>query len=273
MSGSPNVCPSSSTPYSVPVYNSNVSFNWTTSSNLQVVSGQGTNTANIQGTGSNGSGTITLTISNSQCGSYVINKPVTVGAAPTVTSITATMSGSCRAGGYQDWYIQANPSNPNATNWQWTVSNLSGSSTITFQNANSQSTYATVHGGGGVNVTYTDPCGNTSAPNGVTIYCPCGSGGSRVSSYPNPADKEMTVDYQTVESTDQATTSDAATQSKTTNSFSVELYNDKGKVLKSGKSANGKGVVLNKADIQNGNYFLHVKDGKEVTKKQVIIQH
>ncbi len=221
-----------------------------------------------------GNGAISLSaVIPTACGNVTVSYPVNVNTSPTVTSISATMSGSCRSGGYQDWLIQATPSNPNANNWHWTASNLSSGSTITFQNANAQSTIATVHGGGGANVTFTDPCGNTSAPNGVTIYSPCGTG-SRIASYPNPADQQMTVDYQSASnSSNPAATSDASMQSKTLNSFSVELYNDKGKVLKSGKSANGKGVVLNTADIQNGNYFLHIKDGKELIEKQVIIQH
>ncbi|WP_299291991.1 T9SS type A sorting domain-containing protein [uncultured Mucilaginibacter sp.] len=220
-----------------------------------------------------GNGAISLSaVVPTACGNVTVSYPVTISTSPTVTSISATMSGSCRSGGYQDWLLQATPSNPNATNWRWTASNLSSGSTITFQSPNSSSTYATVHGGGGANITYTDPCGNT-ATSGVTIYSPCGTG-SRVASYPNPADQQMTVDYQTAsDSSNPAATSDASTQSKTLNTFSVELYNDKGKVLKSGKSANGKGVVLNTADILNGNYFLHVKDGKELIEKQVIIQH
>jgi len=156
------------------------------------------------------------------------------------------------------------------------VYNPSSTNTFTFQSPNSPSTIVTVHGGGGIYVTYTDPCGNTSAQNGVTIYCPCGTGGSSIVSYPNPANNEMTVQYATASPSPQtsAATLSADAGTKTLNSFSVELYNDKGKVLRSGKTGNGnQNVVLSTVDIPNGNYFLHVIDGKEVIKKQVVIHH
>ncbi|WP_419802358.1 T9SS type A sorting domain-containing protein [Mucilaginibacter sp.] len=242
-------------PYSVTNLPAGSSVTWTANPSSLVNITVSNNVATLTPAG-NGSITLTAAIPTT-CGTLPVSFTVNVNTSPTVTSISATMSGSCRSGGYQDWLLQATPSNPNATNWRWTASNLSSGSTITFQSPNSPSTYATVHGGGGANITYTDPCGNT-ANGGVTIYSPCGTG-SRVASYPNPADQEMTVDYQTAsDSSNPAATSDAGTQSKTLNSFSVELYNDKGKVLKSGKSNNGKGVVLNTADVQNGNYFLHV---------------
>ncbi len=279
ITGSSSICNTAN--YYINNLPGNTTVTWTASpANLANIN-VSNNVATVTPTG-NGSVNLSALV-QSVCGNITILKPVTVSSSPTVTSISATMSGSCRSGGYQDWLLQATPSNPNATNWHWTVSNTSPGSTLTFRSPNSPGTIVTVHGGGGANVSYTDPCGNT-ATNGVTIYSPCGTG-SRIASYPNPANQEMTVDYQTADSSnpastaeqtssaDQTSTSNSSTQSKTLNSFSVELYNDKGKVLKSGKSANGKAVVLNTADIPNGNYFLHVIDGKQVTKKQVVIQH
>jgi len=278
ISGRDQLCTSDT--YSIPNLPVGGTVNWSVSP-ANIVSL--TNSNNIATVTPQGSGTVTLTATvTSFCGVNNISKQVVIGGQPTITSINYYQNGPCY-GGSQTWYLQATPSSAGATNWHWYVDNFS-SGTFYIQSPNSQNTYITVRGGGGVSVTYTDQCGNTSARTGVTIYSNCNTG-SRIASYPNPADQEMTVDYQTADSSNQAGTTDQTstaeqtstanpgTQSKTLNSFSVELYNDKGKVLKSGKSANGKGVVLNTADIQNGNYFLHVKDGKEVTKKQVIIQH
>lgn len=273
ITGSNSIC--NSQPYTVNGALAGSSVIWTASPSNLVNITVNNNIATLTPAG-NGSINLSAAIPTA-CGTVPVSYQVIISSQPTVTSISATMIGSCRSGGYQDWRVEATPSNPNATNWHWTVYNPSAPNTFTFVSPNSPSTTVTVHGGGGINVSYTDPCGNT-ATSGVTIYSPCGTG-SRIASYPNPADQEMTVDYQTADSsnqavtTDQTSTANSSTNSKTLNSFSVELYNDKGKVLKSGKSANGKGVVLNTADIQNGNYFLHVKDGKEVIKKQVIIQH
>lgn len=274
ISGSSNICASSgTTPYSVPVFNSNASYNWTTSSNLQIASGQGTNTANIQGTGSNGSGTITLTISNNQCGNYVITKTITIGGQPIVTSIAASQSGPCQSG-YQTWYLQAIPGSSSATGWQWTVDNPS-SGYYNIQSPNSPTTYVTVSGGGGVSVTYVDQCGVRSTRRGVTIYSNCSS---RIASYPNPADKEMNIQYQAdntaqTSAANQSFGADAGSEKLAVKSYDVILYNDKGKILRSAKSTKGEAVKLNTVEIPNGNYFLHIIEGKEVTKKQVIIQH
>ncbi|MEX8549114.1 MAG: T9SS type A sorting domain-containing protein [Mucilaginibacter sp.] len=266
ITGSPSIC--STANYYINSLPANASVSWTASPSNAVSITQSNNVATVT---PQGNASITLTaLVKSACGDIPIVKPVVVSSSPTITSINYYQSGSCYNGS-QTWYLQATPSSAGATNWHWYVDNPS-SGTFYIQSPNSQSTYITVRGGGGVSVTYTDQCGNTSTRSGVTIYSPCGTGSS-IASYPNPADQEMTVSYQTTSSPNQAATSDADTQSKPINSFSVELYNDKGKVLKSGKSSNGKGVVLNTADIQNGNYFLHVKDGKEVIKKQVVIHH
>lgn len=90
---------------------------------------------------------------------------------------------------------------------------------------------------------------------------------------PNPANNETTTQNQTADNTGQSTTVSPAADSKTQKSFSAELYNDKGKAIRSGKNGSNSKIVFNTQDIPNGNYFLHIIDGKEVTKKQVIIQH
>jgi len=271
ISGASSICNSQNN-YTINGLPAGTTVNWSANPTNIVNISVNNNTATLTPIG-NGSINLSATVT-SACGSTIVTIPVGVGTPPTVTSISATMSGACRNGGYQDWYLQATPSNPNATNWRWTVDNPS-SGYYYIQNPNSASTFVTVSGGGGVSVTYTDPCGNPSARNGVTIYSPCGRAGSIVS-YPNPANNEMTVQYATASPTPQtsAATLSAGASTKTLNSFSVELYNDKGKVLRSGKTGNGnQNVVLSTADVPNGNYFLHVIDGKEVIKKQVVIQH
>ncbi|WP_419801432.1 T9SS type A sorting domain-containing protein [Mucilaginibacter sp.] len=275
ISGYSNIC-SAQGGYTVNNLPSGATVTWTASP-LNIVSiSVSNNVATLTPTG-NGSITLSATVTISNCSATVVTMPVGVGTQPTVTNITATMSGSCRSGGYQDWYVQATPSAQNATNWHWAAYNTSSGNTFTFQNPNSPSTYVTVHGGGGIYVTYTDQCGTTSTQNGVTIYSPCGTG-SRIVSYPNPADKEMNVQYQADDSAkssnnEQSFSSDAGSEKSVVNSYDVVLYNDKGKILRSAKSKKGEAVKLVTADIPNGNYFLHITEGKEVTKKQIIIQH
>lgn len=54
--------------------------------------------------------------------------------------------------------------------------------------------------------------------------------------------------------------------------FSVSLYNERGKMLKSEKEGTGD-INLNVLDVPEGKYFLHIKEGKKVIKKQVLIKH
>jgi len=53
--------------------------------------------------------------------------------------------------------------------------------------------YMDVSKGGGVSVTYTDACGETSQKNGVTIYSPCGYS---FTVYPNPANSMVNISLQ-----------------------------------------------------------------------------
>jgi hypothetical protein len=191
---------------------------------------------------------------------------------PTCSSIASSMSGAC-SGGYQTWYVSATANMAGATNWHWTVDNPA-SGTYNIFSPNSQSTYISVSGGGGVSVTYTDLCGETSHKDGVTIYSPCGRA-MAITAFPNPANTQLTIQNDNISTAGQsAAVAGATTASTGPDSFSVELYNDKGAVLKSGNNVKGnKAIVLNISDIQNGTYYLHVKQGSDVVKKQILIQH
>lgn len=216
-------------------------------------------------------GSVTLTANIS--GSYSNLSPsLGISSQSTVTSISATMSGSC-SNGFQDWYLQATPSSSSARNWQWTVDNPS-TGTYNFQSPNSPSTLVHVSGGGGVSVSYVDECGLTSYRNGVTIYSPCGRSGA-IAAYPNPTNTQITVQYKNTNNTNQtATATTAADNTATVSSFTVELYNEKGKVLKSGQGGNSNAsVVLNTSDLANGIYYLHVKQGSDLIEKQIVVQH
>jgi hypothetical protein len=57
-------------------------------------------------------------------------------------------------------------------------------------------------------------------------------------------------------------------------SYRIEVYNDKGQILKSAQNENGSASVnIGTADMANGNYFLHIIQGKNVIEKQVMVRH
>jgi hypothetical protein len=110
-----------------------------------------------------------------------------------MANISSSTVGGCN-GSYQTWYLNATPvPSATATNWNWSVSNNAHGNFYIYNRSMPQ-TYVDVSGGGGLNLTYTDGCGQTSALNGVTIYSSCpGSGTLSYSVFPNPAINTVTV--------------------------------------------------------------------------------
>ncbi|BAU54146.1 S8/S53 family peptidase [Mucilaginibacter gotjawali] len=217
---------------------------------------------------SQGWATVTATITGGNAGTLTANYAVTT--YPACTAISATMSGPC-SNYYQTWYVSATPNMAGATNWHWTV-NGTPNGVINIQSPYSQSTYVSVTGGGGIAVTYTDQCGETSHTDGVTIYSPCGKAPAAIVAYPNPASNQLTIQNNTPA---MATLADGTIANiQATPAFSVELYNAKGAIIKTGQNTGGgKNIVLNTADVSNGTYYLHVKQGSEVIEQQIIIKH
>ena len=216
---------------------------------------------------SKGSATLTATTSGGSAAPQTVNYSITT--IPAVTAISSQMSGTCN-GNYQTWYVSATPNMAGATNWQWTVQNPFNG-TVNIFNPNAQSTYLSVTGGGQILVTYLDACGDTSAAEGVTIYSPCHMGDAIVA-FPNPASNQLTIQNDTASPAGQSAT--ANSNNVAAESFSVELFNAKGQVIKSGQTAEGsKSVVLNTADMVNGTYFLHVTQNGQTIEKQIIIKH
>ena len=85
---------------------------------------------------------------------------------------------------------------------------------------------------------------------------------------PNPASTELVV---TNNSEARQTASLKSTNNKI---FEARLYDNKGKILRMKKNAvNEKRIVFDINDIPNNTYYLHIIEGKNVIKKQVIIHH
>ncbi|MDB5152287.1 MAG: prcA [Mucilaginibacter sp.] len=156
-----------------------------------------------------------------------------------------------------------------ASNWQWSVVYPTNGIFI-IQSPNSQSTYVRVKGGGQVQVTYQDQCGETSHVEGVTIYSPCTM--QSIVIYPNPANNQLTIQDNATPSADGSGVIGSNTLTNT--NFSAELYNGKAQIVKSGQTATGsQTIAFNTSDLTNGTYYLHISENGETIEKQVIIQH
>lgn len=94
----------------------------------------------------------------------------------------------------------------------------------------------------------------------ATYYPPCGF--SWMIS-PNPASTELEV------------SKSSSASSKTVDqkqAFQIMLLDNKGKVIRTSSSTSGS-AKINVESVPNGTYFIHINDGTQTIKKQVIVRH
>ncbi len=119
-----------------------------------------------------------------------------------------------------------------------------------------------------IQLSYTNACGTGNYGEYTTIDCSTG-GVSFYSAYPNPANDELNVRYKP----DNKAVRNAA-QTGEIPVFEAMLIDKEGKVLRTTKSNKGQeSITLVTKEIANGMYFLHITAGKNVEKRQIIIQH
>lgn len=101
---------------------------------------------------------------------------------------------------------------------------------------------------------------------GVTVY-PCNylaSGNFLI--YPNPSEGELNVEY-----FDEKEDSSLEENNFTEGVFQIELYDKQEKLVRTAESKSGK-VNLETNNMQPGTYFLQIRTGKEVFRKQILIK-
>lgn len=85
--------------------------------------------------------------------------------------------------------------------------------------------------------------------------------------FPNPAGSELKVSLS-------PNTEEQGNAGFNQAHFELALYNEKGKKMLTKKSKNQESdVILDTSILPNGIYYLHIQQGNELIKKQVIIQH
>lgn len=251
--------------YSVSNLNAGASVTWTVSPsgivNLTPNGSQVTATKVSQG-----NATITATISrggddNGEAAAISITTT-------TSSSITYNINGPC-SNGYQTWALSATANMPGAYNWHWTVDpGFSGSANI--MQPNQSSTYVDVQVGGGISVTYSDLCGETSPRNGVTVYSNCGHY-SAVNIYPNPTTGLVNVDFNVKDSvsTVNPTKPQAVLLPETVDLFSEKsssaLFLQTKKVI----IQNQNKAIFNVSGLAPGLYFIHINYRNNTVEKTI----
>lgn len=275
ISGDANDCNSVKT-YSVPSF-SNVSYNWTTSSNLHINSGNGTPSVQIQPlNGTNGQqGTITVKMSIPNCDTQRVTRTIAIGVEPLV--VNSTVDRTPQQSNYQ--YLTATATqlaNTTSSNYTWWLTDSNGQVQYQIGNGLQLTNYpiapcSTIY----YQCQAVTACG-TSIYNGYAYNTTCGGGGyastnQSVVIYPNPANNSMTVTNNSIPATMDAS---GNPNGNVPQSYRILVYNDKGQILKSAQNANGNtSINIGTADLANGNYFLHIIQGKNVIEKQIVVQH
>lgn len=154
------------------------------------------------------------------------------------------------------------------TSFQWILNPLNGNSVygattsildVAFYNAGS---YQLV-------VRASNECGTGEyTTSGVTVY---DTNGRSYIAYPNPADQTLFVDFTSiVEQSANAFSSTTAQQKQ----YDVRLFNLQGALVRTARSA-GERISIDVSGLPNGNYVLHIYDGKEdkPVVQQIIVSH
>ena len=248
-----------------------ISVTWNGGVNMTVYSGQGTSSAVIKAnsTGSLGNGTISASVNCPN--TTVAPKTVWVGTPGQPGSISGNTTPSV-GGIYQ--YICSSPSQGAAYHnwlmpyggdplWSQSGGNVNGIIDTLTPNfiVGSSSGFLQVFG--------VNACPGNSGVRKLSVIPTGGGGGGiqRIMAYPNPAQKDLTVED--VSSSTNAPT--IALAENTTQDFLATLVNDQNQEVKSGKSKKGK-ISFDLQDLRNGFYYLHIKRGDELTTKQIQIK-
>ena len=194
-----------------------------------------------------------------------VTSSINISTQPTITNVTATLSGSCQDG-YQDWLLAAIPNAPNSTNWQWTATHSNGDYYIT--SPNSATTSAEVDGGLGLAVAFSDACGIRSATNGTTIYSNCNEPEAvQFQAIPNPAGAQVTITPNTQRLRGEITPLSSIRE--------IKIFDALGR-LRSDVNY-GTGVTQKQVDVsklENGVYFLVLyMNGNKQERKKILVRH
>lgn len=248
----------------------NTSVNWTVSSNLLIVSGQGTNTLTVKQNGTaNGSGSITptliycnnndITIPQKVVWVGVPNQPGAVNGetSPSIGGIYNYVSSAPSVGAaYHDWLM------PYGGNPVWSVAGGTVSGPINTLTPN----FMVGSSIGFVQVFGSNICGN-SAVSKLRVTPTGGGGGGqqqRIQAFPNPAQEELII-------FDASLSEDESITLQEDIDFVVTLINSENKKVRQGNSFKGK-LILDLHDLPIGFYYLQIQKGKEQITNRIQIK-
>lgn len=265
ISGPSQICFNAQATYSVPSVGG-ATYSWNIPYNFSVVGPSNASQITLQedlneSTTEGNKAYISCDVSSACSGTVTVSKAVGIGVLrPTIYEDEQP---NC-AWGTRSFYVV----DFDGTNYEWLVD---GSATLIYGQGGS---YITVkltgfYGYYSIDIRKTTPCGVSYVdpfdPPIEYSYGNCSS--YRYSYYPNPAQNELTVSY--IPEKGSAPGKQDGPGEKT---FEVSLFDGKAKAWFSNIKARGE-VKISTVELPDGTYFLHIRDGKEMIKRQVVIKH
>lgn len=263
------------------------SYLWTAPSGWNINGGGNTaftsNTVNITAPVSTPPGSYTISVQSSipyggspvQSNSWFSTpRTYTVQVGP-FNTLQTTVSGTVAVCGGNTYTYTANVpgGHKSGYTYNWTyptgwVVQYTSANTIQLYVPTTYSSYGTVR------VSVNNGCG--SPPHtGVTVF-PCNyMAAGNFLIYPNPAEGELNVEYLDKKKDSLHDSfeieSGLGGDNFTEVVFQIELYDKQEKLVRTAESMSGK-VILDTNNLQPGTYFLQIRTGKEVFRKQVLIK-
>lgn len=245
--------------YTIPNLPTGTTVSWSVnpSSGIASMSTSG-NSLTLTKTG-NGNLTINAVV-NSSCESINLTREVRI-ATSNIISVIPYIN-NCIGGSDWDLGLQAYSDDPNTTQFIWKkdgviVQNNSSPSYYTYE---FPATCITI------SVSAVNSCG--VGPEYITYFCPPCRYSFNASIFPNPSDDEIRIKFQ------YPITKESLSSQNNIKKFKAVLFDAKGnrRVESENKSIDNL-ISLDTSKIPNGTYYLHITDGKETIKKQIIIKH
>lgn len=283
--GSSSICSGSGT-YSISNLPCGATVNWSATGNTTFNGGNATgNSVTINNSGTE---VITLTANiSSACGNFTRTKSITVGLPPLSDGVTTVWDGP---GDYvvgTNTPVIATLTNPypNASYYSWILEPYPDAQTYINQgkpvpsgsvfNNGSQAVFDFDYPGDYmVTVKAFTDCGESNSINLFYLAVDTADydwGYYTYSIYPNPANNELIVSYDT----QQKNNKNNKSLSDLSNAINIRLVDDKGKVLREDKILQTeKTVSLNTETIPPGIYYLHIlQSNRKIIKRQIVIKH
>lgn len=246
----PDIVPCSSVGFSAPTsFTGVLSYYWSVTGGISVVSGQGTSSIAVIAT-STGNAKIYLDITTTH-GNFCIEKPVTSnGALPPAAGSITSDGASCPEYSFNVAYV------PNVT-YTWQYFKLPSGPVTSYPNsASTKRIVFTQNGSYRVGVKTVNGCGSSSI-SFVDINVSCNGSGNRFALYPNPVENEITISF----------ADEVANEEKT-----VDLINFSSETVLS-KVTKENLLHLDVSEFPKGKYIIQIIESGKKVKKQILIAH